>query len=54
MVVTSAPLPIGAVGMAPAGTGTAGGMRKIEDGFVPDDEDFVAPVPAPWLLAPAL
>lgn len=32
MVVTSAPLPMGAVGMAPTGTGTAGGMLKIELG----------------------
>lgn len=41
MVVTSEPLPMGAVGMAPAGTGTAGGMLKFDDGFVLDDEGRV-------------
>lgn len=30
MVVTSTPFPIGAVGIAPGGTGMAGGIEKIE------------------------
>ena len=32
IVVTSAPLPTGDVGIAPTGTGIAGGMLKIELG----------------------
>lgn len=39
MVVTSAPLPIGAVGIAPGGTGMAGGMENTDVAGLPEWPD---------------